>query len=172
MQPHACLKSPSYYGMSSCTVQERKRQEDLQVFVSDRIFLWTLPFLSGLKCLCMDAASRKAKGRSQEQHKAFTYAPFHLEMTWALSNPSIGDWFQTPLHPVSSFPSLPPPAPPKSLKPPTHPSFLQSSQQDLTGDCAGSIPGCGRLPPALAAWLEPAGVPGELSRWTGPWLGC
>lgn len=66
MQPHACLKSLSYYGMSLYTVQEKKRQGDLQVFVSDRIFLWTLHFLPGLKCLLTDGAGRKAKVGCQE----------------------------------------------------------------------------------------------------------
>lgn len=127
--------------------------------------------LSGLKCLHTNGASRKAKGGSQERHKAFTHARFQLEMTRASSNPTIGDWFQTPLHPLSSFASLPSPAPPKSPKPLPPPSFLQSFQQNLTGGCAGSIPGCGWLPPALAAWVEPTGAPGELSTWTGPWLG-
>ena len=116
--------------------------------MSEGIFLCTLPFLSGLKCLLMDGISRKAKGGSREQHKAFMHACFHLETTWALGNPGIGDWFQMPLHLASSLPSLTFPAPPKSLKPLTHPSFLQTFQQELTGGCAGSIPGCSR-PPSL-----------------------
>lgn len=57
--------------------------------------------LSGLKCLHRNGASRKAGG-SQEPHKEFTHARFQLEMTRASSNPAVGDWFQTPLHPVSS----------------------------------------------------------------------
>lgn len=73
MQPHACLKSLSYYGMSSNTVQEKKRQGDLQVFVSDRIFLWTLHFLPGLKCLLTNAAGRKAKVGSQEHLCTLTF---------------------------------------------------------------------------------------------------
>lgn len=63
------FKIPSCYGRSSYTVQERKRQGDLQVFVSDRIFLRKSTFLSSLKCVCMDEADRKAKGGPQEQHK-------------------------------------------------------------------------------------------------------
>lgn len=66
MQPCVCLKSPSCYVMSSYRVQERKRQGDLQVFASDRIFLWTLSSLSGLKCLHTDGAKKKAKRISQE----------------------------------------------------------------------------------------------------------
>lgn len=81
MQPCACLKSPSYYGMSSYTVQERKRQGHLQAFVSDSIFLWTLPFLSGLKCLHTDGTSRKAKGVSQEQYKTFTRTGLNLDFS-------------------------------------------------------------------------------------------
>lgn len=62
-----------------CAVQEKKRQGDLQVFVSDRIFLWTLHFLPGLKCLLTDGAGRKAKVGSQEHLCTFAFIQECLE---------------------------------------------------------------------------------------------
>lgn len=61
------------------SAKKKKGHGDMLLFVSVDIFLWTLCFLYGLKCLHMDEAGRKVK-ESKEQHKAFTNTHFYLKM--------------------------------------------------------------------------------------------
>lgn len=169
------FKSPSYYGMSSYTVQEMKRQGDLQILVSDRIFLWNWPFsLAWNAFVWMGPAERlREDPRNNRSHLCSLASILKLLKTRATQVLESGFKHHCtlwpPLHPVASIASLPYPASAKSLRPLIHPCFLQSFQQDLT--CGGSI-GMHLAPPVLAPWLEPIRVSGELSWWTGPWLGC
>lgn len=138
MQPHACLKSLSYYGMSSYTVQEKKRQGDL----------CQIGFFFGHCTLSLMPSYKWGWKEGQGRIPGtFMHTCFHLEISWASDNQIVETGFKH-CH-ILSLPLLPAISSYSSLKSLAHSTFPQSFQQDLTRIWFWEYPGAQLASPLL-----------------------